>query len=423
MLDVHDLAAVGGAETQHSQAHPEVVEAVHPGRRVCAVRVGERPRGTAEHHIGTDGQQRAAPGVARIGLQHRLFDLRSGPVEVGLDGRLGGGQHRRLGPGEHRGLVTVGADDQGHLRQLPGARRVDGVTGQQFGAVGQPVGQRGRGGGALELDHARGVAQPALRQLLDRLDGHAEMSHEGLRALRTEFPVGDQRQRRTLRDRTVHQSPRGGAGQQRQHRGAAGGLAEHRHALRVAAERGNVVAHPPQRRDLVTQRQVVVEPLTEIAELESAEHPDPVGEVDHDHVAVGGQPRPVVELELPGAVDERATGDPHHHRQRRRGVGRPHRQRETRLVAHLGVVAPTADERLRLRRQRTVFAGVPDARPRLQRPRRLEPTRPDGLLGVRHAPPHPHAAFGVAPQITRWGAHDGGMSGDDRHATNRSVQS
>ena len=130
------------------------------------------------------------------------------------------------------------------------------------------------------------------------------------------FPVGDQRKRGALGDRPGEQAIRGGAGQQRQHRRRARGLAEDGDPLRVTTEGDDVVGNPAQRRDLVAQSEVVVESGAQPAELRIPEHPEPVGHVDHHDVAVGGQPRAVVELQLAGAVDERAARNPHHHRQR-----------------------------------------------------------------------------------------------------------
>ena len=105
-----------------------------------------------------------------------------------------------------------------------------------------------------------------------------------MRPFGPDLTVGDQRQRRTLRDRPVEQPVGGRAGQQGEHRRSARGLAEHRHPVGVAAERGDVLLDPAQRGQLVPQRQVVVEPVAEVAELESAEDPYPVGDVDHHHV-------------------------------------------------------------------------------------------------------------------------------------------
>ncbi len=255
---------------------------------------------------------------------------------------------------------------RGHRARAGG---VDRVLRQQVDAVGQPVGQRGRGRGALQLQPARGAAQLPLRKGLDLGGAHAEPLQEVVRALRPQLAVGDQRQRGTLRDRAAEQPVGGRAGQQREHGRPAGGLAEHRHPVGVAAERGDVVPDPAQRGQLVAQREVVVEPVAEVAELESAENPYPVGDVDDHDVPVGGQPRPVVELELARAEHECAAGNPHHHRQGGAGVGRPHRQRQARLVANLRIVAAAADERLALRWQRSVLDGIAHPRPRLQRAR------------------------------------------------------
>ena len=142
-----------------------------------------------------------------------------------------------------------------------------------------------------------------------------------MRLPRPQLAVGDQRQRGALGDRTSEQAVGGRTGQQRKHRRGPGGLAEHGHPVGITAERGDVLADPSQRGHLVTQREVVVESVAEVAEFEAAEHANPVGDVDDHHVSVGGQSRPVVELELACPVYECAAGNPHHHRQRTTGVG------------------------------------------------------------------------------------------------------
>ena len=62
--------------------------------------------------------------------------------------------------------------------------------------------------------------------------------------------------RARLRDRTVEQTLCGRRAEQRADAHAAGGLAEDRHVVRVAAERGDVVAYPPKRGDLVEDAEV-----------------------------------------------------------------------------------------------------------------------------------------------------------------------
>ncbi len=141
VLDVHDLAAVGGAEAEHPQAPAEVVEPVHVRRRVRAVGVGERPRRGAEHDVGAERDQRAPARIVRIGGQHPVLGVGRGPVEVGVDRRRRGGQHRRLGPGEHRRLVAVRADDQRDRGERPrGRRRPDAAAaGRRHGSARRPA--------------------------------------------------------------------------------------------------------------------------------------------------------------------------------------------------------------------------------------------------------------------------------------------
>ena len=240
--------------------------------------------------------------------------------------------------------MAVGADDQRDPGQLARAGGVNGVLRKQVDAVGQPVGKSRRPCGALELQHPGGAAQLSLRQRLDLGERHAQPLQELVRLLRSHLTIGDQWQRRTLRDRPAEQAIGRTADQQREHGRGARRLAENGHSVRVAAEGGDVLPDPPQCGHLVAQREIVVEAVAEVGQLETAEHPDPVGDVDHHHVSVGGQPGPVVQLELPGAVYKGATRDPHHHRQRAAGVGRPHRQSQTRLVANLRIIAAAAHE-------------------------------------------------------------------------------
>ena len=188
------------------------------------------------------------------------------------------------------------------------------------------------------------AAQLPLRQPLDLSRAHVQPFQELVCLPGPDLTIGDQWQRRALRDRPAEEPVGGGTRQQRQHGGGTGRFTEYRHPVGVTAERCDVFADPVQCGDLVAQCEVVVEPVAEVAEFEATEHPDPVGDVDHHHVSVRRQPRPVVQLELAGAVYECAAGNPHHHRQRGAGVRRPHRQRQAGLVANLRIVAAAADE-------------------------------------------------------------------------------
>jgi hypothetical protein len=131
----------------------------------------------------------------------------------------------------------------------------------------------------------------------------------------------------------------------------------------VATEGADVVAHPVQGCHLVSQREIVVEAGTEVAELETTEDAESIRHIDDDDVAVGGQLAAVVELQLTSPIDEGAAGDPHHHRQRAPWIRRPHRQRQTGLVADLRIVAPATHEGPALRWQRPVLDGVSDPAP------------------------------------------------------------
>ena len=192
------------------------------------------------------------------------------------------------------------------------------MFGQQIDAIRQPVRQGRRRRGALQLQSARGAAKLPLRQRLDLVGGHAEPLQEFVGAPGPPLAVGDQGQRGTLRDGAAEKPVGGGTGQQRKHRGATRRFAENRHPVGVAAERRDVLLDPAQSGELVPQREVVVESVAEIAELESAENAYPVGDVDDHDVPVRRQPRPVVQLKLTRAEHERTAGDPDHHRQRRR---------------------------------------------------------------------------------------------------------
>ena len=172
----------------------------------------------------------------------------------------------------------------------------------------------------MQLHRPGRPPKPPLGHLLELVRSRTEFVEEAARLVRPGIAVGDQRQRRALRDRAGEQPVGRRAGQQREHRGSPRRLTEDRHPFGVTPERGDVLAHPTQRGQLIAQAQVVVETRTERTQLEAPEHPDPVSDVDHDDTAVGGQPGAVVQLQLPGAVDERTTGDPHHHWQRTRGV-------------------------------------------------------------------------------------------------------
>ena len=74
---------------------------------------------------------------------------------------------------------------------------------------------------------------------------------------------------------------------------AARGLARYRHRVRVAAECGDVVAYPPQGRELVGKAEVAP---GDPRRAQVAEHAEPVVDRDDDYVAVPGEPVAAVPL-------------------------------------------------------------------------------------------------------------------------------
>jgi len=159
VLDVDDLAAVGGAQAKRPKRPGGVVEAVDVRWRVPAVGIGERPRRGTEHDIGADGDQRLTPRMGRVGRQQPLAGVRRAPPNPRFRGGGCGRQHRRLTPREHGRLVTVGADDQRHPMDRTGTGRRDRVRREQVDTVGQSVGERGCLSHALQLEAARRPAQ------------------------------------------------------------------------------------------------------------------------------------------------------------------------------------------------------------------------------------------------------------------------
>ena len=199
--------------------------------------------------------------------------------------------------------------------------------------------------------------------------------------------------RRALGDRPVEQAAGGGYRHQRRHRDAARRLAEDRHVAGVAAERGDVVAHPLQRRDLVAEAEVGVErPLGRgvAGDVGEPERAEPVVERDVDDVAGAGERVPGVPRHGRRPHAERAAVDPHHHRPRRAGRRRRDHVDRQAVFAHRGAAARAeqVEPAALLRRHRAERGRVAHARPRLRRPGRPEPPLPRRRRRVRDAAPH-----------------------------------
>lgn len=97
-------------------------------------------------------------------------------------------------------------------------------------------------------------------------------------------------------------------------RGRSGGLSRHRDPAGIAAERGDVVAHPPERGDLVEQSTVVRPGFLTVRGRDVAESLEAEAVVEgDDHDSVTGQERPVEVGLCGGTEDVGAAVDPHEH--------------------------------------------------------------------------------------------------------------
>jgi hypothetical protein len=162
---------------------------------------------------------------------------------------------------------------------------------------------------------------------------------------------------------------------------AAARLAERDDVARIAAERGDVVAHPLQGHDQVEIADIAavgqVRPA-QVGQVAVAEHVEPVVDGHHHHVAAPGQVDPVIERVRARAVGVGAAVHIDHHRpllavSRRRGPD----------VEEQAVLAGVLRD-LALRAGRAVGQGVDHARPGLGRQGGHEAAR-GGVGAVAHA--------------------------------------
>ena len=344
------------------------------------------------HPVGA-GQLAGHPGgdtgEDTVGDRRRVSQGRTAPVPLQ---RVSRGHRRRLGTErvlqqagillgrvlpsraqvlqrhEQRELVAVGADQDGHIGDPPGAQRHHGILGQNRAAVHRPA----------EGVFSDPVVPHRFLQLVHRQGAQAGGSHRWVaaahlpRIVRADPLGGRQRQLRLTRpaldDRRPEQAGGPGRDQVIAHRHRTGGLTGDGHLVRVAAERRDVVAHPTQRRLLV--RQTVVadgagRPQRRMRQ--KAERTETVVERDDDDIAPVDEPARVVHAAV--AVDERTAMDPNHHRPklfRRRWS--PDVEGQAVLVglpAHLQVAALVLDA------ARPHLGGVVHARPGPHRLRRL----------------------------------------------------
>ena len=207
-----------------------------------------------------------------------------------------------------------------------------------------------------------------------------------------------------LRDSAAEQPGRGRHDEQRRDRARPGRLAEHGHQVRVAAEGGDVLPDPVQRRHLVQQRPVG----RDAGQIGVAFDADPVVEGHHYYV-LPGQRRAVVPEQAGGAEPVGAAVDPDHDREPGRAqVGREHVDGEP--VIGVGVGRGRCHRRGQepgLRRGRPEGGRLPHAVPRPGRARGGEPEVAHGRLGERDAAEDGHAVPGPSADQSGGGADDG----------------
>ena len=122
-----------------------------------------------------------------------------------------------------------------------------------------------------------------------------QRGHQLARDTRALIRLDEPQRRAALDDRAVEQSLRGRHRQQRGHLSSATRLPEDHHRVRIAAELGDVVAHPAQRGDDVHHADVAGrgELLTAgFLERREAEDVEAVIDGDDDHVTAARQIEP-----------------------------------------------------------------------------------------------------------------------------------
>ena len=310
------------------------VEPVEVDRRDRAVPVGEPDRGHPETQVAAETHAldlaAAAVGPVQVGgagQPHvRLFGGDLG--EHRLDALGCDGHQRRLHVAEQRGLVLVGADDQGHRVRHPPPCGGDRVVRDHVAVDDRGEREKARRVDRHLVEHRAGRLHDSLgRQLVQAVEvARSEVEHleEACGHPPGAFGVIGGRRRGALRDRRAEQAGCRGAAQQRGDHPAAGGLTEQRHLGRVPAEGGDVVADPLQGGEHVAQTEVGGEAFAVGAQggqFQEAECAEPVVDGHDDHVAAGGQRGAVVERLTGRAQHVGSAVDPHHHRLAVAGLG------------------------------------------------------------------------------------------------------
>ena len=226
---------------------------------------------------------------------------------------------------------------------------------------------------------------------------------------------------------------RRGHPEQRAHLARAARLTEDRHVAGIAAERGDVVAHPLEAGDDVAHARVagVGELLAaKLREVHEAERVQPMRDADDHDVVLAGQVGAVIRHHSGRAGRIAAAVQPHHHRPLPcADARRPDVQVEAVFAHRLAQVerCPFLDEdRIDERRAQPELEGVADAGPRLRFHRRLKAPRACRGRAVRDASEGLDAVDREAADFAGGGLHGGaGRAGSRRlreRARQRSVE-
>ena len=216
--------------------------------------------------------------------------------------------------------------------------------------------------------------------------------------------------------------------QEAAHFGPAARFAEDHDRVRVAAEVGDVVAHPLQGLHDVEHADVAgvseFRPA-DVAQVRVTEGIEPVIDADHDHVAALGEVSAAVDSRGGRALREAAAVQPHHHRPLAAVVdaGRIHVQHQAVFaVRHIGRnhkdgegFARRVDRRrhhgrrglgIALRRQGTKREGIAHTSPLLRAARRHEAIRTFGGCSVGNAEKDVDALGSLAAELARRSLRD-----------------
>ncbi len=317
---------------------------------------------------------------------------------------------------EQTEFVGVGSDQHRHPRDPArgdGCHRVDG---QHLGSghrPGEPVGAEAHIG-RRTFQPGRWQCPQALRHRgrvgAARLGG--VVVADGLRGR----PVRLRLAGTALQDGGSEQPLRRGRDEVVAHRHRSGRLAGDGHLLRVAAEAGDVVVHPPQRRLLVGQAVVAGFAIAAQRRMgQEAQRSQPVVDRDDDDVAPRGEPAGVVDVGA--AVEEPAPVDPHHDRPSgggRRAGRRPDVEVEAVLT---GGPSEVRVEGGVLDAAHPGLGGVAYSVPGRRWLRGLPAQRADRRRGVRDAAEQPEIRADDAAYRSRGGLDHGRIGGRRRFRT------